>query len=76
VEQIDGDVIRSENSTIFPIAFDKGDLVHWKMNGGPGFGDPLERPVEKIKDDFEAEIYTPDVVDQIYCLVGEYDEDE
>ena len=72
---IEGDVVRTDYETYFDKEFHNGDLIHWKMNGGPGYGDPLERPVEKVKEDVEQDVYTPDVVERIYGVVGEHDEE-
>jgi hypothetical protein len=46
------------------------------MGGGPGYGDPLEREVELVAEDVEEGVYTPDVVEQVYGVVGDYDEDD
>lgn len=74
-ENINGDLERSDGASVFPAAFDNDDLYHWDMRGGPGYGDPLERPVEKVAEDVEDGIYTPDVVETVYGVVGEFDEE-
>ncbi|QLD84181.1 hydantoinase B/oxoprolinase family protein [Natronomonas halophila] len=70
------DVDRSTAAVLFPTQFDNNDLLHWDMRGGPGYGDPLERPVEKLVDDAEKGIYTPDVIEDVYGVVGELDEED
>ena len=74
-ENIDGDIIRTERGLYFPTTFEEGDLVYYHMGGGPGYGDPLERSVERVVADVEDEIYTPDVVERVYGVVGEFDKD-
>lgn len=73
-EQIEGDVDRDKASAVFPTQFDNDDLLHWDMRGAPGYGDPLERPLEKLKTDAEKGIYTPDVIEEVYGVVGTLDE--
>ncbi|HKJ58312.1 MAG TPA: hypothetical protein VKA37_03710, partial [Halobacteriales archaeon] len=75
-EHIEGDVTRTHRGMFWPEQFDNYDLLHYKMGGGPGFGDPLERPPEKLATDVEGDIFTPDVAESVYGVVGEYDEDE
>lgn len=73
-ENIEGDIIRTHRGTFWPEGFDNFDLLHYKMGGGPGWGDPLERPPAKLESDVEGDIYTPDVVERVYGVVGDYDE--
>ncbi|MFB6207665.1 MAG: hydantoinase B/oxoprolinase family protein [Haloglomus sp.] len=75
-EHVDGDIERSEKGLYFPEEFENYDLVHYQMGGGPGYGDPLDRPVEKVKEDVENDIYTPEIVEDVYGVVGELDEDD
>ncbi|WP_276260235.1 hydantoinase B/oxoprolinase family protein [Haloglomus litoreum] len=74
-EDIDGDIVRTERGTYFPKQFDNYDLVHFQMGGGPGWGDPLDRPVEKVVEDVEDQIFSPGTVEDVYGVVGEFDED-
>jgi N-methylhydantoinase B/oxoprolinase/acetone carboxylase alpha subunit len=75
-EHIEGDVTREHSANVFPEQFDNYDLLHYKMGGGPGWGDPLKRSIEQLKTDVEDEIYTPETAESVYGLVGELDEDE
>jgi len=75
-ELIEGDVTRTHRGMFWPEEFDNYDLLHYKMGGGPGFGDPLERPPEKLAEDVEGDIYTPDVAEEVYGVVGDYDAED
>jgi N-methylhydantoinase B/acetone carboxylase alpha subunit len=70
------EIIRDQSGMFWPEEFDNYDMLHYKMSGGPGWGDPLERPPEKCKEDIEDEVFTPDIVEQVYGVVGEYDADD
>ena len=69
------ELIRDHSGMFWPEEFDNYDLLHYKMGGAPGYGDPLERPPEKCAEDIEDEIYTPDIVESTYGVVGEFDEE-
>jgi N-methylhydantoinase B/acetone carboxylase alpha subunit len=73
-EHIDGDIERTHRGNYFPKEFDNHDVMHFQMGGGPGWGDPLERPLEKVVADVEEEIYSPETVEKVYGVVGEFDE--
>jgi N-methylhydantoinase B/acetone carboxylase alpha subunit len=73
-ENIEGDVTRTHRGNYFPKEFDNHDLMHFQMGGGPGWGDPLERPLKKVIEDVEDEVYSPETVEKVYGVVGEYDE--
>ncbi|WP_254824565.1 hydantoinase B/oxoprolinase family protein [Haloglomus halophilum] len=73
-DQIDAEeVIRDHDGMFFPEEFENYDLLRYQTSGGPGWGDPLERPPEKLKEDIEKDIFTPDVVEEVYGVVGDYD---
>jgi hypothetical protein len=44
------------------------------MSGGPGYGDPLERNLSSIIKDLDDEIYTSDIVKNVYGVIADYDE--
>jgi N-methylhydantoinase B/acetone carboxylase alpha subunit len=73
---IEGDIVKTEYGSFFPTQFEDFDVVRYQMGGGPGYGDPLEREVELVAEDVEEGVYTPDVVEQVYGVVGDYDEDD
>jgi N-methylhydantoinase B/acetone carboxylase alpha subunit len=75
-EKIEGDIVRQDRCAYFPTEFDQFDLFYMQSTGGHGWGDPLERPIDKLKEDVELEVYSPDVVESVYGIVGEYDEDD
>lgn len=75
-EDVDGEITRFESENLLPENFDNYDLLHWDMNGGPGYGDPLERPIERVVEDVEAEIFTPAIAESVYGVVGDLDEDD
>ncbi len=72
-EHIEGDITRTYRGNYFPKQFDNHDLMHFQMGGGPGWGDPLERPIQKVIDDVEDEIFSPETVEKVYGVVGEFD---
>jgi len=76
-DQIEADEItRDHDGMFFPEEFENYDLLRYQTSGGPGWGDPLERPPEKLKEDVEKDIFTPDVVEEVYGVVGDYDPDD
>jgi N-methylhydantoinase B/acetone carboxylase alpha subunit len=75
-ERIDGEITRTEHGLFWPEEFDNYDLLHYKMGGGPGWGDPLDRDVEKLIEDIEDGIFTPEIVENVYGVAGEHDADE
>lgn len=75
-EHVEGDIVRTERGVYFPTTFENYDLMYYHMGGGPGYGDPLDRPIEALVEDIEDEVYTPDIVESVYGVVGTLDEDE
>jgi len=65
-ENLEGDIVRNERAAYFPTEFDQFDLFYMQSTGGHGWGDPLERPLEKLKEDVELEVYTPETVESVY----------
>ena len=68
---IKGDVIRLNYSTVYPRVFEEGDLFHYFISGGPGFGDPLDRSYELCEKDANDGVYTPDILERVYGVVVE-----
>ena len=74
-EDIKGEIRRDTKGLYFPEEFENYDLVHYQMGGGPGYGDPLDRPTELLVEDIEEGIYTPEIVEKVYGVVGSFDEE-
>ncbi len=72
---LEGDIVRKKNCTIYPIILENNDMIYYALSGGPGYGDPLERKVESVKQDLNNGIYTNDLVYNIYGVVAEYNEE-
>jgi len=70
------ELVRDQDPMFFPEEFENYDLLHYKTSGGPGWGDPLERPPGKLEEDVEADVFTPDVVEEVYGVVGEFDRED
>ncbi len=69
---LSGDITRKPYCSIYPVTFDNYDLFYHTQSGGPGYGDPLERDLKSVKDDLKEEIYTKDLVYNVYGVVAEY----
>ncbi|MFX1273962.1 MAG: hydantoinase B/oxoprolinase family protein [Promethearchaeota archaeon] len=69
-----GNINRIPIGTIYPISLENYDIIHFAESGGPGYGDPLERKVESIKQDLDEGLYTSDIVNNVYGVVANYDE--
>lgn len=65
---------RLDYSTHFPRPLSEGDFYYFKQNGAPGYGDPLDRPLELCERDLNDLIYTPDIMERVYGVVAHYDE--
>jgi N-methylhydantoinase B/acetone carboxylase alpha subunit len=70
-QNINGEVTRLEYATTYPRVFGEGDLFHYWISGGPGFGDPLDRDYELCEKDANEGIYTPDILEKVYGVVVE-----
>jgi N-methylhydantoinase B/acetone carboxylase alpha subunit len=54
----------------YPRKFKEYDLFYVKFAGGPGFGDPLERPYELCEKDANDGIYTERILRDVFgCIV-------
>jgi len=71
---LQGDITRKPYCTIYPVNLENSDIFYYMQSGGPGYGDPLERKTELIKKDLDDEIYTKNIVFNVYGVVAEYDE--
>jgi len=72
-QMLKGDITRKLYSFIFPVKLDNYDIIHFALSGGPGYGDPLERKLESVKKDLDDEIYTKDIVYNVYGVVANFD---
>ncbi len=72
---LEGDITRIPIGTIYPISLKNYDIIHFSESGGPGYGDPLERKVESVKQDLDDELYSSDIVYNVYGVVAEYDDE-
>jgi N-methylhydantoinase B/oxoprolinase/acetone carboxylase alpha subunit len=71
---IDSEVVFEEKGLHFPRNLEEYDVFRAQYGAGPGWGDPLERPVERVIEDVEDEVYTPDIVENVYGVGGDLDE--
>ena len=68
-----GNVERKPIGTIYPISLENYDIIHFAESGGPGYGDPLERKIESVKQDLDDGFYTADIVKNVYGVVANFD---
>src|ERR1017187_885557 len=54
-----------------PKMYDEGDLLFGFSGGGPGYGDPLERPPEEVLEDLRKQIISDWTAQNIYKLAYE-----
>ncbi|MEM2695034.1 MAG: hydantoinase B/oxoprolinase family protein [Archaeoglobaceae archaeon] len=67
-------VERLDYSTHFPRRLDESDIYYFKQNGGPGYGDPLDRPLELCEKDLNEGVYTAEIMEKVFGVVAMYDE--
>lgn len=67
---------RLKYATHFPRRLEEGDIYYFKQCGGPGYGDPLDRPLWLCEKDLNEGIYTPDIMRKAYGVIAVYDEDK
>lgn len=65
---------RLKYATHFPRALDEYDIYYFKQSGGPGYGDPLDRPLELCEKDLNDGVYTPEIMERVYGVIAYYDE--
>ncbi|MBD3196635.1 MAG: hypothetical protein GF317_16385 [Candidatus Lokiarchaeota archaeon] len=68
------DIIRKSHCSIYPVNLKNYDLVHFALSGGPGYGDPIERSLAAVKQDLDDEIYTSEIVENVYGVKVKYNE--
>lgn len=65
---------RLDYASHYPRPMEEFDIYYFKQNGAPGWGDPLDRPLELCEKDLNDGIYTPDVMERVFGVKAEYDE--
>ncbi len=70
------DITRKPYCSIYPITLENYDLIYYFMSGGPGYGDPLERKIEQIKQDLDDGFYTENIVNNVYGVVAKFNDKE
>lgn len=70
------DITRKAYCSIYPVTFENYDLWYHTQSGGPGYGDPLERNLDAIKDDLNQEIYTADLVEKVYGVIANFNKEK
>jgi N-methylhydantoinase B len=68
IETPDGDV-RVANAKDFFGPLPQGSVYHQWIGGGGGYGDPLERPVENVRDDVRNEYVSMESAERDYGVV-------
>lgn len=67
------------NAKIFNVRLERGDAYKMLSGGGGGFGDPLERDVDKVADDVREGYVSAAVARDVYRVVldanGQVDHD-
>ncbi len=66
--------VRLKYAIHFPRILEEYDLYYFKQNGGPGYGDPLDRPLELCEKDLNEGVYTSEVMERIFGVLANYDE--
>ncbi|MGQ4872603.1 MAG: hydantoinase B/oxoprolinase family protein [Promethearchaeia archaeon] len=70
------EITRMHQNLIYPIMLKNYDMIYFALSGGPGYGDPLERKLANVKKDLDDEIYTKDIVYNVYGVVANYDDEK
>jgi len=59
---------------MFPTIFHDRDVLHYVLSGGPGCGDPLERPGQRVVDDMNEGIFSERIARDVFGVVASRDE--
>lgn len=73
VDMLTGDVHVDDTSILVPMAFRPMDVFVMLWNGGPGYGDPLERRLDLIENDLNNGHALAFSARQVYGVEAEYD---
>ena len=69
VHRADGETIQPDNGKIFGMQLEAGEVYVIDSGGGGGFGDPLDRPAEKVAEDVRLEYISTDSARNNYGIV-------
>ncbi|PMP87847.1 MAG: hypothetical protein C0172_03940 [Caldisphaera sp.] len=64
---------RLDYATHYPRALNEFDFHYFKQNGGPGWGDPIDRPYDSCEKDLNEGIYTAEIMEKVYGVKAIYD---
>ena len=59
---------------MMPEIFHDRDVLHYVLSGGPGCGDPLERPAQRVVDDMNEGIFNERIARDVFGVVAGRDE--
>jgi N-methylhydantoinase B len=57
---------RTLNSKTSPLTFPAGTILHFEPSGGGGYGDPAERPLERVQADLDDGYISVDAARTLY----------
>ena len=71
---VEGDYFISERCNMLGTSMKDFDLMHGSMSGSPGFGDPILRDVDLVKNDLNEGVYSAPLVERVYGVIAKYNE--
>ena len=69
VHKADGETIQPDNGKLFGMQLEAGDVYIIDSGGGGGFGNPLDRPADKVAEDVRLEYISADSAHNNYGVV-------
>ena len=72
-ELLGGEVTRRPTGLMWPEIFQDGDVLHYVLSGGPGCGDPLERPAQLVVNDMNEGIFSERIARDVFGVVANRD---
>jgi N-methylhydantoinase B/oxoprolinase/acetone carboxylase alpha subunit len=69
-----GEIMRRSTAMMMPEIFQDGDVVHYVLSGGPGCGDPLERPAQRVVSDMNDGVFSERIARDVFGVVASRDE--
>jgi N-methylhydantoinase B/acetone carboxylase alpha subunit len=73
-ELVGGEITRRATAMMLPEIFHDRDVLHYVLSGGPGCGDPLERPGQRVVDDMNEGIFSERIAGDVFGVVASRDE--